>query len=118
MELIIEGVVRRVLQPQEFASGFRKCEVHIEVKNGEYSDVMPVEFLKDMADEAGTLTIGQQVRMRCNVRGREWDGGEKGWRAFMSLAVWKYEILDPKSIRETVIEDSKKNPPQVDDMPW
>ena len=22
------------------------------------------------------------------------------------------------SIRETVIEDSKKNPPQVDDMPW
>jgi hypothetical protein len=31
---------------------------------------------------------------------------------------WKYEILEPKSIRETVIEDSKKNPPQVDDMPW
>jgi hypothetical protein len=93
MELTIEGVVRRINQPQEFASGFRKCEVHIEVKNGEYSDVLPVEFLKDMADEAGTLTIGQQVRMRCNVRGREWDGGEKGWRAFMSLTVWKYEIL-------------------------
>ena len=118
MELTIEGVVRRVLQPQEFASGFRKCEVHIEVRNGEYSDVMPVKFLKDMADEAGTLIIGQQVRMRCNVRGREWDGGEKGWRVFMSLAVRKYEILEPKSIRETVIEDSKKNPPQVDDMPW
>jgi hypothetical protein len=93
MELIIEGVVRRVNQPQEFASGFRKCEVHVEVPDGEYKDIFPVEFIKDMADEAGTLTPGMKVKMRCNVRGREWDGGEKGWRAFMSLTVWKYEIL-------------------------
>ena len=118
MELTIEGVVRRINQPQEFASGFRKCEVHIEVENGKYKDVLPVEFIKDMADEAGTLVIGERVKMRCFLGGREWDGGEKGWRAFMSLSVFKYEIVGPKSIRETVIEDSKKNPPQVDDMPW
>ena len=42
MELIIEGVVRRVNQPQEFASGFRKCEVHVEVPDGEYKDIFPV----------------------------------------------------------------------------
>ena len=31
---------------------------------------------------------------------------------------WKYELPDPKSIRETVIEESKKNEPQADDMLW
>ena len=93
MELTIEGVVRRINQPQEFASGFRKCEVHIEVPDGEYSDILPVEFIKDMADEALSLTPGERLKLRCNVRGREWDGGEKGWRAFLSLTVWKYEIL-------------------------
>ena len=93
MELIIEGLVRRVNKPEEFPSGFRKCAVHIEVPDGDYSNIFEVEFIKDMADEAGTLTPGMKVKMRCSVRGREWDGGEKGWRAFMSLTVWKYEIL-------------------------
>jgi hypothetical protein len=118
MELTIEGVVRRINQPQEFASGFRKCEVHIEVENGKYTDVLPIEFIKEMADEASTLNIGERVKMRCFLGGREWDGGDRGWRAFMSLTVFKYELLDPKSIRETVIEKSKQTEPQADDMPW
>jgi len=118
MELTIEGVIRRINKPQEFASGFRKCEVHIEVENGKYKDVLPVEFINDMSDEAGTLVIGERVKMRCFLGGREWDGGEKGWRAFMSLSVFKYEILDPKSIRETVAEKAKQNPAEANDFPF
>lgn len=117
MELTIEGVVRRINKPQEFASGFRKCEVHIEVQDGEYTDVLPVEFLKDMTDEALTLNIGESVRMRCNVRGREWDGGEKGWRAFLSLSVWKFELIE-KTIKEQVMQKANANPAEATDFPF
>ena len=54
MELIIEGVVRRVNQPKNLQANFRKYEVHVEVPDGEYKDIFPVEFIKDMADEADT----------------------------------------------------------------
>lgn len=119
MELIIEGVIARVCKPQEFASGFRKCEVHVTVEDGQYPQTLALEFLKDDVDEALGLTVGAQIKARCNVRGREWKNETTGeYRAFMSLVPWKYELPDPKSIRETVIEDSKKNEPQADDMPW
>ena len=117
MELVIEGVIRRVLKPQEFPSGFRKCEVHVDVKNGEYTEILPVEFIKDMMDEALTLNPGDEVTMRCNVRGREWDGGEKGWRAFISLDCWKYEMTN-KTIREKVMDKATQNPAQVNDFPF
>lgn len=119
MELIIEGVIHRICKPIEFDSGFRKCEVHIVVEDGQYPQTIPVEFVKDDVDEALGLTVGAQIKARCNVRGKEWKKESTGEvKAFLSLVLWKYEILEPKSIRETVIEDSKKNPPAADDMPW
>jgi hypothetical protein len=101
--------------------------VHIEVQDGEYSEIVPVEFLKDLTDEALSLTVGAPIKARCNVRGREWEKKvdklgnplpHPETVIFVSFPVWKYELPDPKSIRETVIEDSKKNEPQTDDMPW
>ena len=52
MELIIEGVIKRVCKPMEFESGFRKCEVHVEIQDGKYPQTLALEFLKDDVDEA------------------------------------------------------------------
>ena len=105
MELIIEGVIHRICKPIEFDSGFRKCEVHIVVEDGQYPQTIPVEFLKDDVDEALGLTVGAQIKARCNVRGKEWKKESTGEvKAFLSLVPWKYEILEPKSIRETVLQ--------------
>ena len=50
MQLIIEGVIKRVNAPQEFPSGFRKCEIHIETTGDQYPETLAVEFLKDDVD--------------------------------------------------------------------
>ena len=119
MELIIEGVIHRICKPIEFDSGFRKCEVHIQVEEGKYPQIVPIEFLKDDVDEVMGLTVGSGIKARCNVRGKEWTKESTGEvKAFLSLVPWKYELLDPKSIRETVIEKSKQAQPEADDMPW
>ena len=93
--------------------------MHVTVQDGQYPQTVALEFLKDDVYEALGLTVGAEIKARCNVRGREWKNETTGeYRAFMSLVPWKYELPDPKSIREKVIEDSKKNEPQADDMPW
>lgn len=118
MELIIEGEVHRICKPFESANGFRKCEVHIKVTEGEYSEFVPVEFVKDLTDEAVALTIGSTIKVKCNVRGREWKKPTTGETlAFLSLQVWNYEEVN-STIHEKVVEKSKQQEPQADDMPW
>jgi hypothetical protein len=127
MELIIEGVIRRICKPFEHSSGFRKCEVHIEVQDGEYSEIIPVEFLKDLTDEALGLTVGAPIKATCNVRGREWEkkvdklGNPLPYPEtviFVSFPVWKYELPEPKSIKEQVMDQANDNPAEADDFPF
>ena len=95
MELIIEGVIKRVCKPMEFKSGFRKCEVHVEIQDGKYPQTLALEFLKDDVDEAVALPEGKTIKARCNVRGSEWQKDDtQPMRVFMSLVPWKYEIVE------------------------
>ena len=95
MELIIEGVIKRVCKPMEWESGFRKCEVHVEVQDGKFPQTLALEFLKDDVDEAVALPEGKTIKARCNVRGSEWQKDEASpLIVFMSLVPWKYEIIE------------------------
>ena len=79
----------------EWESGFRKCEVHVEVQDGKFPQIMSLEFLKDDVDEAVALPEGKTIKARCNVRGSEWQKDENSpLIVFMSLVPWKYEILE------------------------
>lgn len=119
MELIIEGVIKRVNAPQEWPSGFRKCEIHIETTGDQYPETLAVEFLKDDVDEAIQLAPGQKVKMRCNVKGREWRREETDpYTVFLSLSMWKYEVIN-ESIKEQVMAKAAANPVAKDDgMPF
>lgn len=95
MELVIEGVIKRVCKPVEKDSGFRKCDVHVTVVDGEYSQIIPLTFLKKDVDEALSLPEGKTIKARCNVRGNEWQrDSDLEPIAFLSLIPWKYEIIE------------------------
>ena len=107
MELVIEGVITRVCKPYEHESGFRKCSVHVTVKDGEYSQVMPLDFLKGDVDEALGLQEGTTIKARCNIRGKEWKKDETQEPiVFLSLIPWKYEILEGEAAKS--VEEPKK----------
>ena len=109
MKLTIEGVIRRVTQPVEFGEGKRLCEVHIELADQQYEQIVPLTFWNDDVDEALGLLPGHQIKAECALKGREWQKEGQAPRAFASFSVLTYELPEPKSIRETVLEESKKN---------
>lgn len=118
MELTIEGVIRRITEPREFGSGKRICEVHIELANQKFEQIIPLSFWNEDVDEALGLTVGSAIEAKCWLRGNEWIKEGQPPRAFVSFSVFDYKLPDPKSIRETVIEKSKQAQPEADDMPW
>jgi len=119
MELTIKGVIRRINQPQEFASGKRKCEIHIELAEQKFEQIVPLEFWGDDVDEAIGLTVGSEIKAKCWLSGREWRKDETvPFRAFVSFKVFDYKLPEAKSIRETVAEKAKQNPAEANDFPF
>tara|TARA_R100000654_G_scaffold31248_1_gene56126 strand:+ start:9618 stop:9980 length:363 start_codon:yes stop_codon:yes gene_type:complete len=118
MDWIIEGEVHRICKPFEHESGFRRCAVHVKITDGKYSQIIPLEFLQDMTDEAMTLTIGSHIKAHCNLRGREYINKQGDHAAFMNLQVWNYDI-EEKTIKQKVMEKAQQAAEtEVNDMPW
>jgi hypothetical protein len=91
----IKGKVDKILDVQEFASGFKKQVIVIEV-DGKFPQKVAVEFGKEKIDLLSSVAVGNEVRASVNIRGSEYNG-----RYFVSLAGWKIDILSAGTSTET-----------------
>ena len=82
----MEGTVKVIQDLQTFPSGFSKREFVVEVEDGNYPQLINFECLKEKAKLIDALSIGDQVKVRFDIRGREYNG-----RYFVNLAAWKIE---------------------------
>lgn len=83
----IKGKVDKILDVQEFSSGFKKQVIVIEV-DGKFPQKVAVEFGKEKIDLLSSVAVGNEVSASVNIRGNEYNG-----RYFVSLAGWKIDIL-------------------------
>jgi hypothetical protein len=90
----IKGKVDKILDVQEFASGFKKQVIVIEV-DGKFPQKVAVEFGKDKIDLLSSVAVGNEVSASVNIRGSEYNG-----RYFVSLAGWKIDILSAGTAEE------------------
>ena len=90
------------------AKKFKKLEIVLET-DGKYPQQIKLEITGDKAEEfKQTLTAGQQITARFDVRGREWEG-----RYFVNLNMYGYSISDSSLPTET-----PDNAPDNDDLPF
>ena len=90
-ELIsIEGSIIVIKDAEVFASGFSKRTCVIKTE-GEYPDVLAVDFKKDKGDLLDQYSVGDSVKISCYLGGREWDSPAKGMMYFLELTGWTIE---------------------------
>jgi hypothetical protein len=90
----IKGKVDKILDVQEFASGFKKQVIVIEV-DGKFPQKVAVEFGKEKIDLLSSVAVGNEVSASVNIRGSEYNG-----RYFVSLTGWKIDILSAGAAEE------------------
>jgi len=88
MSYELSGKVKVIQNPQTFSSGFSKRELVVAVLDGNYTQDISLEFLKEKAELLDDLAIGDDVNVSFNIRGREYNG-----RYFNNLTAWKLEKL-------------------------
>jgi len=89
----IAGKVLRIGETTEYGSnGFTKREMVIEVEDGQYSNKIPVEAVKDKCAMFDDVNECDTVSAEVNLRSNEWKE-----RFFLSLQCWKIEVTDKAS---------------------
>ena len=91
MEVI--GKIKLIGDVQTFGSnGFRKREVVV-TTDEQYPQMIMIEFVQDKCDLLNSYTVGQDVKVSINLRGREWINPQGEAKYFNSVQGWRIESL-------------------------
>jgi hypothetical protein len=90
----ISGKIKVLNETQTFGNnGFRKREVVI-TTDEQYPQMIMVEFVQDKCDLLNSYSVGQNVKIAINLRGREWINPQGEAKFFNAIQGWRIERLD------------------------
>lgn len=91
MEVI--GKIKLIGEVQTFGSnGFRKRELVV-TTDEQYPQMIMIEFIQDKTDLLNNYSVGQDVKVSINLRGREWINPQGEAKYFNSIQGWRIENL-------------------------
>lgn len=118
MSYELTGKIKLIQETQTFNSGFSKREMVVTVEDGNYPQDISLEFLKEKISLLDSLSVGQNVTVSFDIRGREYNG-----RYFNNLVGWKIQSDASAADSEpyppadnTLYDQSFSNPD--DDIPF
>jgi len=92
-ELKIKGKIIKKFDKKVFDSGYQILEFVIETED-KYPQKVKMQVTKDRVALMEEIPIGTNMVFSFNIRGREWVNDKKETRYFVSLDVWRTEILE------------------------
>ncbi len=79
------GVIKVVDEPMTFPSGFTKRTFVLEIPDGNYTQTVPFDLLKDKVSLVDESMIGDEVKVKFNLQGRQ---DQKSGRYYPSNVAW------------------------------
>ena len=90
-----EGTLRAILDTDQVSDSFRKREFALEIEDGKFPQTVKFQAVQDRTEMLDALSVGQQVRVHFDLRGREYtrkrDGVTDWW---VNLDCWRMEPLE------------------------
>ncbi|WP_435136610.1 DUF3127 domain-containing protein [Formosa sp. A9] len=122
----VQGRIKMVGETQTFGSnGFRKREVVVTTEE-QYPQHILVEFVQDKTDLLNNYSVGQNVKVSINLRGREWVNPQGETKYFNSIQGWRIEAVQdgasgnvpPVPPADAFEPASSLNQDEHDDLPF
>ena len=89
----VSGKIKWLDETKTYGSnGFRKREVVITTEE-QYPQHILIEFVQDKCDLLNSYSVGQDVKVSINLRGREWINPQGEAKYFNSVQGWRIESL-------------------------
>lgn len=122
----ITGNLKLKQETQVVSEKFSKREFVLTIDQAtQYPQYISLQLTQDKCSLIDNINVGEEIKVSFNLRGREWNGGDKGIKYFNSLEAWRVErtanqgqttASAPASapIANPVLADA----PAVDDLPF
>jgi single-strand DNA-binding protein len=87
MSYQVSGKIKTIKETETLGTkGFQKRLFVLEVVDGKFTNLLPLEFTKDKCTVLDNFSEGQEVTVDFNLRGSEYNG-----RYFLNAQAWKIE---------------------------
>ena len=113
----IKGKLIEIFDTVQITETFKKREFIIQDnKNPEYPEYIKVELIQDKVDLLNSLSVGDEINVLINIKGRKWEDKEGNIKYFNSIQGWKIESeksnMNQENGQENINQDSD------DDLPF
>ena len=86
----IKGTIVQITPVQTVGkNNFKKSSIWLETAD-QYPQTIEIEFVKDKADEIQSLSIGSNITVQIDIKGRKWTNPDGLTRVFNTIQGWKY----------------------------
>ena len=101
----ITGKVLEIMDTQQISDKFRKREIVLEyATNPEYPEFVKFEFVQDRTDLLGNFTVGQEVQVWFDLKGRKWTDRQGEIRYFTTLQGWRISLAAGQQQQPDTVE--------------
>ena len=114
----IKGKLVEIFDTVQITDTFKKREFIIEdSKNPEYPEFIKVELIQDKVDLLDSLSVGDQINVLINIKGRKWEDKEGNIRYFNSIQGWKIES-ENQGINQETPNEAESQESDDSDLPF
>ena len=117
----VSGKIKLINETQTFGEkGFRKREMVITTSE-QYPQMLMIEFVQDKCDLLDNYSVGQDVKISINLRGREWINPEGDAKYFNSIQGWRIEGVSNGQAEASTpmpVQDDVPLAEEQDDLPF
>ena len=111
----ITGKIKFIDETKTYGNnGFQKRELII-TTNDDYPQPISIEFVQDKCTLLDNYSVGQDVKVGINLKGREWKSPEGETKYFNSIQGWR---IDADKDEKPAPEPPKKEEEGDDDLPF
>ena len=89
----ITGLIKVIEPTQQVSASFKKRNLVVST-NEEYVQHILIEFGQDKCDVLDKYSVGQEVEVSINLRGREWTNPQGETKYFNSVQGWKINAFE------------------------
>lgn len=100
----LKGKIFEISDVMEISSSFKKRELILEyAENPSYPEYLKFEAVQDKCALLDGLTVGSQVEVSFNFRGRPWTDKSGKTAYFNSLQLWKIKTLEDSKMESSIL---------------
>ena len=119
----VTGKIKVIGESQTFGDkGFKKRDLVV-TTDEQYPQTILIEFIQDKCDLLDSYSVGQDVTVSINLRGREWVNPQGETKYFNSIQGWRIEASQASASSDTPPAFETTNAPissdnEPDDLPF